>query len=144
MAQTKVVPNSTVITIAPADSSSETLIVCLTQTGYTATNTAVDAASFCGVDTLPGATTFDLTFSGQRMINPDAGNISEYGLLQLVLDKTRVQWTIGPITPVTGDVVITGEGYLNTFSTDNSTDTVPTMTGTINADSSTVVVVETP
>ena len=144
MAQTKVLPNSIYLTVGTVGTSSETLIVCLTQVGYTVANAAVDASSFCGVDTLPGATTFDVTFSGQRMINPDTGNISEAGLLDLILNKTNVQWTIGPITPVTGDVVISGEGYLNNFATDNAVNTVPTMTGTINANSSSVVVTETP
>lgn len=144
MAQTKILPNTVVLTVAADGSSSETLIVCLTQTGYNMANTAVDATSFCGADQLPGAQTFDITFTGQRMINPDAGNISEAGLFALIQNKTLIQWTLGPVTPVAGDPIYTGTGYLNTFNTDNSTDTVPTMTGTINAISSTVEMTVTP
>lgn len=144
MAQTNVLPNTVVLTVAPAGSSSEALIVCLTDTGYNMANAAVDASSFCGTTQLPGSQTFDLPFTGQRMINPDSGNISEAGLLTYIRDKTLLQWTLGPVTPVTGDVVITGEGYLNTFSTTNATNAVPTMTGTINALVDTITITETP
>ena len=144
MAQTKVTPNSIVLTVAAVGNSAQKLIVCLTQTGFNMANASVDATSFCGVDTLPGATTFDLPFTGQRVISPDAGNISEKGLFDLIKGKTRIEWTYGKLTPTHGDVVYTGEGYLNTFNTDNGVNTVPTMTGTINADSSTVNAVETP
>lgn len=137
MAERKVLPNTQVITLSEVGGT-EKLIVCLTQTGYNMNRNAIDSTTFCGTDSLPGTKTFNLPFSGQRILVPDATHISEKGLFDFISNGTRIEWTLGPVTPATGDIVYTGEGYLNTFNTSNPLNGVPTMDGTIDADTSTV------
>lgn len=142
MAERKVAANSIFLTIAAIDGTEKT-IVCLTQTGYQMARQAIDSTSFCGTEQLPGTKTFTLPFTAQRVLVPDADHTSEAGLFGFIDAGTHVQWTLGAATPVAGDIVITGTGYLNSFSTDNSTNAVPTMTGTIDADSDSVAMVVT-
>jgi hypothetical protein len=63
--------------------------------------------------------------------DPTSGRISGTDLRTLLRGKTIVGWKIAPETPVTGDEIESGTGFLSELSSTYAFDSVGTFTGTI-------------
>ena len=106
-------------------------VVCLTSVGKSDSVTVVDASSACGPDKSPGTVEISYSFEGQHLQDPDGGKISGTSLRQLLRNKTTIAWSIEPASPVTGDEIEYGTGYISELSSTYAFDSVGTFTGTI-------------
>lgn len=118
MAERKVAGNDVLMYIDPAGGTSYKIVVCLTQNSFGIENAIIDAKSKCGPDNLPGAQTVTVDFAGQVILSPDTGRVGVYNLLELAQDKTTIGWKISEVTPATGDVVISGTGFIASVKVD--------------------------
>ncbi len=110
------------------------IVVCLLSHDFTSTQNVIDTTSFCGESSLPGSLTSSSSFTGQSMLEPDLGRVSEYAIGGLHKNTTRIYWKIQETTPTSGSVTYTGRGYITSFSLGNPADNVPTFGGTITTD----------
>lgn len=107
------------------------MVVCLTSVSISDSIAVVDASSACGPDKSPGAAEISISFEGQHLQDPDTGNISGTDLRILLRAEQTIGWKISPETPVLGDEIQTGTGYLSELSSEYAFDSVGTFTGTI-------------
>ncbi|CAB4162321.1 hypothetical protein UFOVP778_43 [uncultured Caudovirales phage] len=131
MAEHKVAGGTMLLFIDPAGGTDYDTVVCLTSVSKSASVTVVDASSACGPDKSPGTIELSYGFEGQHLQDPVTGKISGTSLRQLLMAKTTVGWMIAPESPVTGDEIEEGTGYLSELSSTYAFDSVGTFTGTI-------------
>lgn len=131
MAEHKVSGGTMLLFIDPAGGTDYDTVVCLTSVGKSNTVNVIDASSACGPDKSPGTIEISYSFEGQHLQDPNTGKISGTSLLQLLRDKTTIGWKIAPETPVTGDEIETGTGYLSELSSTYGYDAVGTFTGAL-------------
>ena len=131
MAEHKVAGGTMLLFIDSTGGTSYDTVVCLTSVSKSDSVTVVDASSACGPDKSPGTLEISYGFEGQHLQDPDSGKISGTSLRQLLRNKTTIGWKIAPETPVSGDEIESGTGYLSELSSTYSYDSVGTFTGTI-------------
>jgi hypothetical protein len=131
MAEHKVEGGNMLLFIDPNGGSSYDIVVCLTSVSKSDSVTVVDAASACGPDKSPGTLELSYTFEGQHLQDPNSGKISGSDLRLLLRAETTIGWKIAPETPVTGDEIETGTGFLSELSSTYAFDSVGTFTGSI-------------
>jgi hypothetical protein len=131
MAEHKVAGGTMLLFIDPTGGNDYDMVVCLTSVGKSDSISVVDASSACGPDKSPGTLELSYTFEGQHLQDPVSGKISGTSLRQLLRSKTTIGWMISPETPVTGDEIEEGTGYLSELSSTYAFDSVGTFTGTI-------------
>ncbi len=131
MAEHKVAGGTMLLFIDPAGGTDYDTVVCLTSVSKSASVSVVDASSACGPDKSPGTIELSYGFEGQHLQDPATGKISGTSLRQLLMAKTTVGWMIAPESPVTGDEIEEGTGYLSELSSTYAFDSVGTFTGTI-------------
>jgi hypothetical protein len=131
MAEHKVAGGTMLLFIDPAGGTSYDTVVCLTSVSKADSVTVVDASSACGPDKSPGTIELSYSFEGQHLQDPTSGKVSGTSLRQLLRAKTTVGWKIAPETPVTGDEIESGTGFLSELSSTYAFDSVGTFTGTI-------------
>lgn len=131
MAEHKVSGGTMLLFIDPAGGTSYDTVVCLTSVGKSNTVNVIDASSACGPDKSPGTIEISYSFEGQHLQDPASGKISGTSLLQLLRNKTTIGWKIAPETPVTGDEIEEGTGYLSELSSTYGYDAVGTFTGAL-------------
>jgi hypothetical protein len=131
MAEHKVAGGTMLLFIDPAGGTAYDTVVCLTSVSKSASVSVVDASSACGPDKSPGTIELSYGFEGQHLQDPVTGKISGTSLRQLLMAKTTVGWMIAPESPVTGDEIEEGSGYLSELSSTYAFDSVGTFTGTI-------------
>lgn len=131
MAEHKVAGGTMLLFIDSTGGTSYDTVVCLTSVGKSDSVSVVDASSACGPDKSPGTVEISYSFEGQHLQDPDSGKISGTSLRQLLRAKTTIGWKIAPETPVTGDEIEEGTGYLSELSSSYAFDSVGTFTGTI-------------
>lgn len=131
MAEHKVAGGTMLLFIDPAGGTAYDTVVCLTSVSKSASVSVVDASSACGPDKSPGTIELSYGFEGQHLQDPASGKISGTSLRQLLMDKTTVGWKIAPESPVAGDEIEVGTGYLSELSSTYAFDSVGTFTGTI-------------
>lgn len=131
MAEHKVAGGTMLLFIDPTGGTDYDMVVCLTSVGKSDSISVVDASSACGPDKSPGTLELSYTFEGQHLQDPVSGKISGTSLRQLLRDKQTIGWQIAPETPVTGDEIESGTGYLSELSSTYAFDSVGTFTGTI-------------
>lgn len=117
--------------IDPAGGTDYDTVVCLTSVGKSDSVNVVDASSACGPDKSPGTLEISYSFEGQHLQDPVTGKISGTSLRQLLRAKTTIGWKIAPESPVAGDEIEEGTGYLSELSSTYSYDSVGTFTGTL-------------
>jgi len=117
--------------IDPTGGTDYDTVVCLTSVGKSDSISVVDASSACGPDKSPGTLELSYSFEGQHLQDPNTGKISGTSLRQLLRSKTTIGWMIAPESPVTGDEIEEGTGYLSELSSTYAFDSVGTFTGTI-------------
>lgn len=131
MAEHKVAGGTMLLFIDPAGGTSYDTVVCLTSVSKSDSVSVVDASSACGPDKSPGTLELSYSFEGQHLQDPDSGKVSGTSLRQLLRGKTTIGWKIAPETPVTGDEIESGTGFLSELSSTYAFDSVGTFTGTI-------------
>ena len=131
MAEHKVAGGTMLLFIDPAGGTDYDTVVCLTSVSKSASVTVVDASSACGPDKSPGTIELSYGFEGQHLQDPASGKISGTSLRQLLMSKTTVGWKIAPESPVAGDEIEEGTGYLSELSSTYAFDSVGTFTGTL-------------
>jgi hypothetical protein len=131
MAEHKVAGGTMLLFIDPAGGTDYDTVVCLTSVGKSDSINVVDASSACGPDKSPGTLEISYSFEGQHLQDPVSGKISGTSLRQLLRAKTTIGWKIAPESPVTGDEIEEGTGYLSELSSTYAYDSVGTFTGTL-------------
>jgi hypothetical protein len=131
MAEHKVAGGTMLLFIDPTGGNDYDTVVCLTSVGKSDSISVVDASSACGPDKSPGTLELSYSFEGQHLQDPTTGKISGTSLRQLLRSKTTIGWMIAPESPVTGDEIEEGTGYLSELSSTYAFDSVGTFTGTI-------------
>lgn len=116
MAQRKVNGKDILLFIDPAGGVDYKTIVCLTSNSKKLATATLDAASKCGPDSQPGAQTISVDFTGQIVVMPDTGKVSEADLYNLWSNSTTIGWKMGPAAPVEGDVTYSGSGFISDLS----------------------------
>ena len=131
MAEHKVAGGTMLLFIDPTGGTDYDTVVCLTSVSKADSITVVDASSACGPDKSPGTLELSYAFEGQHLQDPDSGKVSGTSLRQLLRAKTTIGWMIAPESPVNGDEIEEGTGFLSELSSTYAFDSVGTFTGTI-------------
>jgi hypothetical protein len=131
MAEHKVAGGTMLLFIDPTGGNDYDTVVCLTSVSKADSVSVVDASSACGPDKSPGTLDMSFSFEGQHLQDPISGKISGTSLRQLIRNKTTIGWMISPETPVIGDEIEEGTGYLSELSSTYAFDSIGTFTGTI-------------
>jgi hypothetical protein len=131
MAEHKVAGGTMLLFIDPNGGTDYDMVVCLTSVSKSDSITVVDASSACGPDKSPGTLELSYAFEGQHLQDPTTGKISGTSLRQLLRAKTTIGWKIAPESPVAGDEIESGTGFLSELSSTYAFDSVGTFTGTI-------------
>ena len=106
--------------LTPDGGTSYDTVVCGRDISKSDTVNAIDSSSACGPDSTPGDLTFERTFSGIQLQDPDSGKLSSTNIRELLIAKTIVGYKIAPETPVEGDEIESGTGYFSDLSSNYS------------------------
>lgn len=131
MSEHKVAGGTMLLFIDPTGGNSYDTVVCLTNLGTADSVSVVDASSACGPDKSPGTVEISFTFEGQHMQDPAGGTISGTNLRQLLRAKTTVGFKVAPASPVTGDEIQEGTGYISELSSTYAFDSIGTFSLTL-------------
>lgn len=131
MAEHKVEGGNMLLFIDPDGGTDYEIVVCLTSVSKSDSVTVVDASSACGPDKSPGALELSYSFEGQHLQDPDGGAISGTDLRILLRGEQTIGWKIAPETPVDGDEIESGTGFLSELSSTYSFDSVGVFSGVI-------------
>jgi len=131
MAEHKVAGGTMLLFIDPNGGTDYDMVVCLTSVSKSDSITVVDASSACGPDKSPGTLELSYAFEGKHLQDPTTGKISGTSLRQLLRAKTTIGWKIAPESPVAGDEIESGTGFLAELSSTYAFDSVGTFTGSI-------------
>lgn len=117
--------------IDPNGGTDYSTVVCLTSVGVSDSISVVDASSACGPDKSPGTLEISYSFEGQHLQDPDSGKISGTDLRILLRSETTIGWLLSPETPVDGDEIQSGTGYLSELSSTYSFESTGVFSGVI-------------
>ena len=131
MAEHKIDGGTMLLFIDPAGGTNYDTVVCLTSVGQSMSVQPVDASSACGPDKSPGAIDISYTFEGQHLQDPITGQISGTDLRLLLMAEQTVGWKLSPETPVAGDEIQEGTGYLSELSSTYSYSEIGVFSGTL-------------
>ena len=131
MAEHKVEGSNMLLFIDSDGGTDYDIVVCLTSVSKADSVTVVDASSACGPDKSPGTVELSYAFEGQHLQDPESGQISGTDLRILLRGEQTIGWKIAPETPVEGDEIESGTGFLSELSSTYAFDSVGTFTGTI-------------
>lgn len=116
MAYRKVTGSDILFSIDLAGGTAYSLVMCLTGQTLAITNNIIDAATKCGPDSRAGKQDQNLSIEGQMILSPDSLQMGIAAMFTASQAKTEFSWTMGPATPVTGDVTYTGRGFFGELS----------------------------
>lgn len=124
MAEHKVSGGTMLLFIDPNGGTSYDTVVCLKSVGVSDSINPIDTSSWCGSGKLPGLLNISYTFDGFHIQDVDTGRISGTDLRILLRNKTNISWKIAPESPVGGDEIQTGFGFISQLSSNYSFDNV--------------------
>jgi hypothetical protein len=131
MSEHKVAGGTMLLFIDPTGGTTYDTVVCLTNLTTADSVSVVDASSACGPDKSPGTIEISYTFEGQHLQDPASGTISGSNLRQLLRSKSTVGFKLSPVSPVTGDEVQEGIGYISELGSTYAYDSIATFTLTL-------------
>lgn len=131
MAQRKVNGKDVLLMIDPLGGTTYNTIVCLTSNSLQRTTGTESANSKCGPDSGPGEQNQTISFAGQIVYEPGSTKLSAHGLSDLWKNSTGITWKMGVASPVSGDVVQSGAGWISELSETYDVNGRATFTGTI-------------
>jgi hypothetical protein len=129
--------NSRVIVIGDGDTPEVfNAVVCLTDNSFDLAINNITTETKCGTINEAGTISTTLALSGVLVLDPDDDKVSASALFDLASTGASFNFKYGPITPVTGDIVYSGRGFLTAYGEADSVNTNSTFTGAIqvNAD----------
>lgn len=109
-------------------------IVCLTANSITRTTSEITTSSKCGPSTAAGAKTNSISFEGNIIVDPDAGETSAVDLINWWNDDTTLFFKMGVAEPAIGDFTYFGSGFISALSESYAVDAAATFSGTISPD----------
>lgn len=124
MAEHKVSGGTMLLFIDPNGGTNYDTVVCLKSVGISDSINPIDTSSWCGSGKLPGLLNISYTFDGYHIQDVDTGRISGTDLRILLRNKTQISWMIAPESPVGGDEIQTGYGFISSLSSNYSFDNV--------------------
>lgn len=124
MAEHKVSGGTMLLFIDPNGGTTYDTVVCLKSVGVSDSINPIDTSSWCGSGKLPGLLNISYTFDGFHIQDVDTGRISGTDLRILLRNKTKISWKIAPESPVGGDEIQTGFGFISQLSSNYSFDNV--------------------
>lgn len=131
MSEHKVQGGDMLLFIDPNGGTDFSTVVCLTSVGVSDSLAVVDASSACGPDKSYGALEISYSFEGQHLQDPDTGSISGTDLRALLRAEQTIGWKMSPVSPVDGDEIHFGTGWLSELSSTYAYDSVGTFTGVL-------------
>lgn len=131
MAEHKVQGSNMLLFIDPNGGTTYDMIVCLTSVGVSMSVQPIDASSACGPDKSPGAIDISYTFEGQHLQDPNTLRISGTDMRLLLNAEQTIGWKLSPETPVTGDEIQEGKGFISQLSSTYAFDSVGVFSGAI-------------
>lgn len=134
MAEHKLSGKQIILSIDPANTATPvySVVVCLKKHTYEASSEEIDASSKCGPDTLPGKVKEGpINFDGIQLYDPATMKVSGASLLTLLQAQSTIKWRMGPVAPVTGDIVKTGSGFISKISEDYDFSNPATFSGSL-------------
>lgn len=131
MAEHKLSGADILLFIDPAGGTSYKTLVCLTNQSFTGSSNVIDATSKCGADSLPGTQSNSISFEGQQLFDPETGRVSVISLHSLWQNKTTIGWKIAPVSPVAGDEIMTGTGFISELGKTYDQNSPAAFTGTL-------------
>jgi hypothetical protein len=130
--------------IDPTGGTAYSTAVCLNTHSFKTETNVIDSTTKCGSDSLIGiAPPETIDFEGVELFDPASGKISGVDLYTLKQANTVFSWKIAPVTPVTGDEVLTGKGFISSLSKDYAKDAATSFSGTITVKGATTQVITT-
>lgn len=131
MAERIVPANDIFITIA-LDGQSQQVVYCVVSITRNYTTNIIDSASICNpVSKTPGTQDFSVDVSLQRYWDTAVNHYSEQFLHDAMMNKSLIDYTVGPATPVATDLVETGSGYITSMTKTDAANEPATMDITI-------------
>lgn len=131
MAEHKIQGGNMLLFIDPTGGTNYDTVVCLTSVSISDSVQPVDASSACGPDKSPGAVQISISFEGQHLQDPNTGSISGSNLLLLLRAEQTIGWKLSPVTPVGGDEIQEGIGFISEISSTYSYDSIGIFSMTI-------------
>ena len=131
MAEHKIQGGDMLLFIDPTGGTNYDTVVCLTSVSVSDSVQPVDASSACGPDKSPGAVQISISFEGQHLQDPNTGSISGSNLLLLLRAEQTIGWKLSPVTPVGGDEIQEGIGFISELSSTYSYDSIGIFSMTI-------------
>lgn len=131
MAEHKIQGGNMLLFIDPTGGTNYDTVVCLTSVSISDSVQPVDASSACGPDKSPGAVQISISFEGQHLQDPNTGSISGSNLLLLLRAEQTIGWKLSPVTPVGGDEIQEGIGFISELSSTYSYDSIGIFSMTI-------------
>lgn len=105
------------VTAAPTD-----LVVCIEDYSISRQKNAIDANSFCGLDSWPGDEDASISINAIAITSPASGKKSYNQILDWYDAGTTLFFDIKGQAPVAGDINESGQGYISSVNTTDSTD----------------------
>lgn len=131
MAERFVEAGDVYVTIA-LTGQSQAQVYCLVSITRNYTTNINDAASICNpAAKTPGTQDFSVDMTLQRVWDVDTGHYSELFIHNAMIGKDVVDFTIGPASPVSGDLVETGTGIISSMTKSDTASDRGTMDITI-------------
>jgi hypothetical protein len=131
MSEHKVQGGDMLLFIDPNGGTDYNTVVCLTSVGVSDSVNVVDASSACGPDKSIGALEISYSFEGQHLQDPETGSISGTDLRALLRAEQTIGWKMSPLSPIDGDEIHSGTGWLSELSSTYSYDSIGTFTGVL-------------
>lgn len=110
------------------------VVVCLTSNSITRTTSEITTSSKCGPSTAAGAKTNQISFEGNIVVDPDAGETSIVDLINYWTDDTTIFFKMGEVEPAIGSFTYFGSGFISALSETYAVDAAATFSGTISPD----------
>jgi hypothetical protein len=141
MAEHKVAGGTMLLFIDIDGGTNYDTVVCLTSVSKNDSVSVVDSSSACGPDKSPGTLELSYGFEGFLLQDPNSG-VSGTDLRITLRNKATIGWKIAPASPVTGDEIEVGTGYLSELSATYAFDSAGTFSGTIQPYGTPVLTIE--
>jgi predicted secreted protein len=130
--------------IDPLGGTTYSTIVCLNTHSFKSETNVIDTTTKCGSDSLLGiAPPETIDFEGVELFDPLAAKISGTDMYTLKQANTIFSWKIAPVTPVTGDEILSGKGFISSLSKEYAKDAAASFSGTITVKGATLQVITT-
>lgn len=132
MSEHKVSAGTMLLFIDPNGGTEYDTVICLRSVSITDSVASIDISSWCGPGKLPGLNDITLSFDGFHVQDPNGGNISGTDIRILLRNNTTIGWKLSPESPIGGDEIQTGQGFIASLSSTYSFDAVGSFNFTIN------------